>query len=456
MYAASLGWSANYTERPTMRFSDFLRAGLNRGSQTGQRSSLSELVRDSDDIVFYRHWHGPLLTYWLMAIAPLHLDEFGTRSSLIVFHLIAFLVIYFGTRWIVPGAMGRVAAFFCSAFYLFGFSNIKTCSVLSPHPLFVLFYLATLYVVAKMTVSADFRLAYLAAAGTALAFCNLEVTLALLGTLPVCVFLFRQDLFAGWTPSRIIRFAAGASALFAGAVLVLWPGAWLKLSFLKSYLFMAYLAASRKNAFGSSNGVISTWMNRFTGSPLEWLLIAFAVLIFMCSRKCRGTLRMTIPFLLYAGLMLVLVARVNADDPRYLSPILPAIQVFAGIVLSFELMRLRRLPRVLLMALLCFGIVWTSHRQFLANPISATSAGTAVLKCLEPYDLRGKNILVPVAWLPTVHFYLRGVRLKSYSDATELPGLLQEGAFDGILYANPDVRYEPLPPQRTARLAQAH
>src|SRR5260370_3477748 len=67
MYAASLGLVANATDTPSMPLTAFFKTGLSRGRDPSQRESLSELIRASNDVLFYRHWHGPLYTYWLIA-----------------------------------------------------------------------------------------------------------------------------------------------------------------------------------------------------------------------------------------------------------------------------------------------------------------------------------------------------------------------------------------------------
>src|ERR1700734_4157935 len=54
MYAASLGFAANWSDTPSIPISDFVRAGLSRGS----REALSEKIRSGHDVLFYRHFHG--------------------------------------------------------------------------------------------------------------------------------------------------------------------------------------------------------------------------------------------------------------------------------------------------------------------------------------------------------------------------------------------------------------
>ena len=56
MYAATLGFAANWSDTPSISVGDFVRAGR----QGGARQSLSERVRGSNDVLFYRHFHGPL------------------------------------------------------------------------------------------------------------------------------------------------------------------------------------------------------------------------------------------------------------------------------------------------------------------------------------------------------------------------------------------------------------
>src|ERR1700722_18050046 len=58
MYAASLGFAANWSDTPSIPISDFVRVGLNRGGES--RKALSARIRSESDVLFYRHFHGPL------------------------------------------------------------------------------------------------------------------------------------------------------------------------------------------------------------------------------------------------------------------------------------------------------------------------------------------------------------------------------------------------------------
>jgi hypothetical protein len=93
MFAVSRGARANAFDTPTQSLPDFIRAGLNRGRSI-RRADLSEYIRASGDIAFYRHWHGPLYFYWLAAIAPLRLNEQAVRGLNAVFPALTVLAVY--------------------------------------------------------------------------------------------------------------------------------------------------------------------------------------------------------------------------------------------------------------------------------------------------------------------------------------------------------------------------
>jgi hypothetical protein len=118
MYAASLGLHANYADAPAQSLFDFVRIGMSKGKGAVERAEMSREIRRSDDVNFYRHWHGPLYFYWLLALAPFHLSEPATRSWSYAFPVLTFLFIYAGSLWLLPGREGILAGILGGAFYL--------------------------------------------------------------------------------------------------------------------------------------------------------------------------------------------------------------------------------------------------------------------------------------------------------------------------------------------------
>ena len=418
MYAASLGWRANYTGTPAQSLAEFVRVGLERGGDASSRSALSMESREQSDVDFYRHWHGPLYGYWLLALAPLHLKERTTRSLSYAFPALTVVLIYFGALWLLPPGRRELAALLASAFYLFSYTTVFTNEI-APHRLFVLCYISSLVLLLKWRATGVPRYWYGAVVAAALAFCTLEVAFVLALTLLV---------FA----PRNLRELAKSVLIFSLTVLVVWPAAVLKLAFLKAYLFMAYLAIVRKSPWGTIS-FVETWRLRFMHSPWEWSFIAAGVILYF--RFSDGaTRRLLAPLFLYAGIMLAVLLRVNTETPRYMLPFLPALQVGAGCVFAAVFSKWRPVPRGVGAAALCGLLLWNTITQIRAHPILPAPRLAAVLASLRQQNLADKKLLVPQNDLPMIHYYLPSTSLRGYVDDEERSGLLGQEHFDAVLY----------------------
>src|SRR5271156_4628111 len=172
MYAASLGFLANYTDTPTLPIADFVRTGLARGRDPSQRHALSEQIRASDDVVFYRHWHGPIYLYFLIPISRLGLSEIQVRTMMLAIPALTLAVIYCGCLWLIPGRLGTFAALTGGLLFVSSNSVIGSTELAS-HQLFALFSIAFLFLLLKFIASRQDRYWYAAVIITGLAFCTL-------------------------------------------------------------------------------------------------------------------------------------------------------------------------------------------------------------------------------------------------------------------------------------------
>ncbi len=100
------------------------------------------------------------------------------------------------------------------------------------------------------------------------------------------------------------------SRCFLLTVLAVWPAAILRLSFVKAYAVMAYLAVSRDSAWGNA-GLIEIWRDRIFHSPLEWMLILAGVLVWLRNRSAGKGLHYPVGPL--RACMLVATLRVLTD-----------------------------------------------------------------------------------------------------------------------------------------------
>jgi hypothetical protein len=447
MHLVSLGMRANYTDAPSQSLFEFLNVGLRRGPDPAQRASMSEYIRGSNDVNFYRHWHGPLYYYWLAATARgWKSDEHAMRAFTLLFHVLTFLAIYGGCLWILPGAQGRLTASLASAMYLFSNVSIRTASEIAPHSLFVLCFVCTLLLLSKMLETADLRYWYPAVVTAALAFCTLEIAFTLVMTLIACCALGWKRLGLNWSARQWLRFGGVSLALFAIVVLAVWPGAILKLSFLKAYFFMAYLAVFRSSPWGNDGTLLQVWRARLMNSPVEFLMIGLSLAFYVVSLRRREKPEQlgrwcTAPFLIYGVLTLLATLRVNSLTPRYQSPFLAAFHLFSGFVIAAILMRFTPRVRFASAALVLALLFINSYRQMRPAVPKTACPGFAVLKKLRGYKLSNQTILVPQGDLPMIHYYMPGMRLKPYLEEAEVPDLLRKARCDGVLYTRGTIRY---------------
>ncbi len=192
-------------------------------------------------------------------------------------------------------------------------------------------------------------------------------------------------------------------------MLIVWPAAIFKLTFVKSYLFMAYLALARKGSWGDI-GFFGTWGNRIASSPVEWAVIAFALILYL-RRPLQKDNRLVYPILIYAVLILAATARVLSDSARYSLPFMPALDLFAAITLApFLLRSADRLPSPSPACSWRAAALETST----ASPPDRAAHPSAVLEYIRQANLTDKALLVPQNDVPMIHYYFPRTRLRGY------------------------------------------
>lgn len=395
MYAASLGFAANYTDTPTLSIGDFIRTGVARGRESSQRLALSEQIRAANDVVFYRHWHGPLYLYFLIPISRLGLSERQVRTAMLGIPALTLAAIYFGCLWLIPGRAGTFAAFAGSLLFI---SGASASTELAPHHLFALLSVGFLLVLMKFVASQQRSYWYAAVVFAALAFCTLEVGFVLIITLGICAFVERRHLNMGW------RLGGRSLAVFAATVLVVWPAAIYKLSFLKGYLFMVYLALFRKSPWGTE-GFFEVWEHRVLDSPLEWAAVLVSLILYFRNRSGN---RIVYPILVYAALMLAATARVLTSLPRYSLLFMPALDIFAALILFAS----PRRAVLAAMAILC--VLWGVDKSL--HTRAQDPRPPAILNYIRDNRLEENTLQVPQEDVPMIHYYFPRMHLHGYTD----------------------------------------
>ena len=405
MYAASLGFAANWSDTPSIPMRDFVRAGLGHGpnGRPDTQMTLSEGIRSGNDVLFYRHFHGPLFYYLLMGLSRLGLSEHGLRTALLAIPAASLAIVYFGCLSLAPSGAIFAAMLFLSSYAVIGSTE------LAPHQLFALCSLACLILLLKAIATGRRRYWYGAVVMAGFAFCTLEIACVLLGTLAICCSVERGR----WHVDR--AFIAKSLALFFATVLVIWPAAILRLSFLKAYAVMAYLTLSRDAAWGNTS-FIETWRGRIFDSPLEWFLILAGVTMWLRNRR-----RNVYPVGLFALLTLAATLHVLTSTPRYSLAFVPALDLLAGLTLVPSLGPLRRPASLAVVALAVAGLYGSAWYQVAHQPRNPNPRSAAVLTYIHQNELENKALLVPQADVPALHYYFPGMRLRGYYGQSPVP-----------------------------------
>jgi len=433
--AASMGFAANYTDARSISMGEFTEIGLGAGRDAARKSELSSSIRKRGDVLFLRHWHGPLYYFGIIAAeGRLTRDEQAMRRLLLGIPALTFLLVWFGLRSLLSGAWGYLAGGLFGFFYLFSYSSLRTAPMLAPHSLFVLWCLAVAILLAKFVDTGRLRYWYGAVAGCALALATLEVGVPLVAVMAGVCLLERARVFRDWHRDEWLRFTAQSAGLFVAVLTAVWPAAIFKLSVMKAWAFMAYLSAFRKAAWGDVT-FADSWVERLAASPAEWLLLAAALAAFF---RWRSKLSVAVPALLVGAVMLASVLRVVSTDYRYMTVYLPAFHLFGSIVLAQAALRLGPRRAGAAVALACAVLLWNSNRQVRPWTAEDHRRAWAVIDLLRAEDIKGRRVLVPATLAPTLQFYFPDTAVRGYGSAAEAGALKASGNFDGILVVRPE------------------
>lgn len=403
MYAAGFSPFTHWIDAKAMPIVDYVRIGLGRGLDQKQRLALSRASRAVDDPNVYRHWHGPVYWYWLGFLAHFTHDEASLRWWSLLLPILSALLIARASLRILPPESGPIAALIASCLILWSPVSLFS-SELAPHLTFVLCYLAALSFLAKVMVEGKRADWYCAVIATGVAFCTMEVTFVLIATMLICGWRQRRALAVDW------KFACKTIALFLATVMLLWPAALLKLNAAKAYLFMAYLAFYRKAPWGDI-GFLGTWRLRLLLSPVEWFLILVGIVLLIRNRRSLEA-RAVEPFVWFSALMMLVLAKVNTDVPRYSTPFMPALDVIAAWMIAARLATFRPALRTV-SAGAVVGLIGISSWLAVRRPVSKDEP--RLRSAIGQVRTQGNSpVVVPQSVMPEFHYYSPTAQLRPF------------------------------------------
>jgi 4-amino-4-deoxy-L-arabinose transferase-like glycosyltransferase len=408
--AARKGFTANYLDTGTLSMKEFVIRGL-RDTLLGEHTTLAKEIRASQDIGFYRHYHPPLTIYLLSFVAFF----FGTNDMVFRFTMwgIAILImptVYWTMRMLLPERGHRVgvlsALFVATSPIMF-----TTARSISHHPLYCFMAMLTLAMLIRYFQTQQLRDFYLFICFLSGSFLTNEFALFLLAAGLMCALLIPNQIVSvtrqGFSISH--HFFIGLLCLL-GLLFILWPGGILKLSVIKSYLFLAYFVLFKYSHLSLSE----IWGARLAVSPMESLLvvlgIVFGIVGFMRNRIDRALL----PLLIYP--LVIFSANLMNGSPAhtYALSIYPPLFMLAAIGIDSWVRRVsHHTQQTIAVLLIAFGVSAANICfERYPPPIDFTPLQTAI-QTLKTIAQQGDRILVNYGNLPTVSYYLPDMEVST-------------------------------------------
>jgi hypothetical protein len=417
MNASRRGLGANYMDRGALPLSTFLRMGTGKGFEKSERGSLSEYIRDSGDITFYRHYHGPLYFYGQTLLHSLFGDhERAVRAGNLIYFVLAALLAYL-TCVRLGGKYGRAGGLVAATLLLISRGWFVTSTQVTPHALYVPTFLLTLYFSARLARDGRVRYGTWAAIALALSFLTIEYAALLLVTCALLPLLYRRRIF-GWTRrAMIITWIAAWVFVLALVILVIWPAGWLKLTLLKNYLFFGYYALVRGGEYGDA-GFLQVWGQRFAANPIGYS----AALAGLCVAAWRVRRRSAYaPYLIYAGLIFLTTFRNNSPSPTYIASLLAAAFVLTGLAFADCANRVsperRQALGATVVLVFCAAIVLALPQRPSVPP---EQPRRAVFAYIEKRPTRlDAQLLMDRRLLPTLEYYHPDRTISTFSESAE-------------------------------------
>jgi hypothetical protein len=400
MYAGTRGFLPNYLDQPSQSLPEFVRKGMELSRDKDRRVSMSEYIRSTGDITFYRHFHGPIYAYWIAACRAVGIDSEQTyRASGLVIHALGAMLIFWLFRLVFP-ELGAASAFAAAIVFAMNRTALVTATTITQHVMYAFFGCLAQFACALFLRTRDMRYWYATAALVAFSFASVEIGFVLLLAVVASIIVMRWH--DGWR--EIAMLLAKGAAAFAVTLAVIWPKGLLELGLVKGYLYLAYMALLRKTF--SPIGPLALWGFKLRTYPLEFVLplVALAAaLLLVRHMKYRVE---TLPFLMYACLFTAVTLKVTAPFTHYHVSLMASAAVIVGVTLG-ELWR-RGGPLIggaalvaIVVSLVFLDIGFYREQQ---HAYTAPSVAADVLSYLHG-TTPGTTVLVPYVLVPTLHYY---------------------------------------------------
>ncbi|MGA2508118.1 MAG: glycosyltransferase family 39 protein [Chitinispirillaceae bacterium] len=370
MYSFEKGFAAHYFDKNAVPFMSFVKIGLLAGMKSDKQTELSRMIRSADDITFYRHFHGPLFFYYMIfGERFVGKNERAIRTVSLLLQFICSIVVLIGCLFLPGIRYGRSVSLLTSLLVLLSPTLFFTVSLISPHGMFVVWCMVSLFIMMRAVDTRNQRLFYVSVASIAVTFLTTVHAVLLLLCWVICVIaVYRKNKNAFRDIRRLIVISF---IIFGGIITVLWPAAFLKMSLIKSDMWVGYIGFIRVHML-ASQPLWAFWWNRIAASPVEYGIIAFGVTITAYCLIGKKKISL-LPVFSYLVLIMLMEARHVATVPTYVSSLAAVGIVASGIALPVVFEKRAWVP-VGILSLMCIGLF--VHLRFYYLPQQKLPAET--------------------------------------------------------------------------------
>jgi len=416
MWAGSQGLLGNYVNTHALSFPDFVRKGLELRRAPEERGSFSQYIRATGDIDMYRHYHGPMYAYWLASLGDVGVRrERDFRGSGLLLNFAGATIILIGF-WILFPALPPVAGLVACALFVLSRTVLVATTGITPHGLFTLFCVATLFAASRFFRDLNERWFYAAMAAMALALCTVETAALLTAALVLAMLIDHRRIRERWPSLRVFLAFIGKGVLvFLAVMLVARPRGVTQLGVAKGFLTLAYISIYRKTF--SPFGPLDLFVAKLTASPWEVSLLGVGVLAgFLLWRRSKYRSEL-LPFVAFTAVFLTVTLKVTAPYTYYFAPLAASAVVLTAEVFGELWNRLAKPWGLALLAVIVTSLVaqtlqWHAVAQDIHDqrPFSF-----AVLKALHDRPVPvTQRFYVPYQLVPTLHYYLPDLATVGY------------------------------------------
>lgn len=430
MWAGKQGLWANYSDEHGISFVEFVRKGLELSHDAGKRQSLSEYIRSTGDIEFYRHYHGPMYAYWLALLQHAGVRQENVfRGASLTIHFATAILILFG-MWALFPSLPPVAGLTACALYVFDRAAMTAATAVTQHVLFAFFSIASLVACSMFLRRLEARWFYAALALIAWAICTVETSVLLLGALGLAMLVEHRRVREKWpTIGAFGGLLLRGAGVFLLAVLIVWPLGLLKLGAAKGYLMLIYFALSRKTY--TTQGPLALWRAIFQSSPWEFSLLIPGVIASFALWRRFAQRRELLPWLAFIALFLLVLLKMTVPYQYYYAPLTAAFAVATGVTFGILWNRCPPAARAVLALAVVVSAIGTTlvTREAFRDAKAARPSNAAVLRALgENPGVEHGQLYVPYQMVPMLHYYHPEIRTVGYDFDFPVPRLA-----DGVL-----------------------